>query len=640
MLKLFIISLALFFLLTTSAIGQSKTQNTLLVQQYIEQAKSINLDRDPYWLALGRYKKNLLNSHYTSDISSAQFFLAPDGRYSPEKELESTIAEIFKDPKNDSIKDPNLHAQCRFIARFNWLKKKLKVRNEDIPRVECSAYQKWTSNNQIQSVSLIFATGYLGNPASFFGHPLMKFNLANEATPTELLDVSVNYGAVTPDQENPFIYAMKGLFGGYHATFSHRSFFYSNHNYSEVELRDMWDYQLNLTKEEIDQLVNHTWELLGQHFPYYFLDDNCASRMAELLEIIVGTKLNRDYLPWAVPFTFFDNLANKNKQNGQPIITKFTYIPSRQARFRSKFLALEQIEKNAVKTAVKDENYFDKSDYKDLSQDQKIRILDTLFDYNSFIASSQKENPTVSQNKQKYLQQRLQLPAKKIQWPEVQNSPLHQGQKSELTGISYLTTENRGTGWEFRLRPAYYDYLALDFGRPENSSLGIFDFKFIYLNNNFKLQSLDLISVETLNISKTGLPGDGGFAWKLQIGYDHLNLECTRCSLFKLDLGVGQGYEILDKHTFYLMLDIRNQTPTLDSGYFPITPNTGLILKLGQNWKTQLTFGQRHYLDGQRGKENIFKWENRFGESRTWDIRFIYEEHQSRQSKLSYNYYW
>lgn len=177
------------------------------------------LSKEPRWSALLHYKASLWGGK-KSIVRSSDFFLSPNGVSHPDEELKATLVAMAG-PVTD---DPNLHAQCRFPARALWLKRVAPVMASQWPKVECPNYRTFSYSGDIESISLVFATGYLSNPASYFGHPLIKFNLSRAKIPTSLLDVSVNYGALTPDNENPFVYMARGLFGGYKATFSHRHF--------------------------------------------------------------------------------------------------------------------------------------------------------------------------------------------------------------------------------------------------------------------------------------------------------------------------------------------------------------------------------------------------------------------------------
>jgi len=66
----------------------------------------------------------------------------------------------------------------------------------------------------VSSVSLVYATGYLGNPASYYGHVLLKINSDGD-TQTALEDQAINFGAIIPDNEGMVSYILKGLMGGY-----------------------------------------------------------------------------------------------------------------------------------------------------------------------------------------------------------------------------------------------------------------------------------------------------------------------------------------------------------------------------------------------------------------------------------------
>ena len=61
----------------------------------------------------------------------------------------------------------------------------------------CDDYLEWSQDNSIESISLMYVTGYLQNPASFFGHTLLKFNSSDQSRETDLLDSALNYGAET-----------------------------------------------------------------------------------------------------------------------------------------------------------------------------------------------------------------------------------------------------------------------------------------------------------------------------------------------------------------------------------------------------------------------------------------------------------
>jgi len=49
----------------------------------------------------------------------------------------------------------------------------------------------------------------------------------------------------------------------------------------------MWEYELALSPDEVEQITAHTWELLRTRYAYYFFKQNCAYRMSELLGLVI-----------------------------------------------------------------------------------------------------------------------------------------------------------------------------------------------------------------------------------------------------------------------------------------------------------------------------------------------------------------
>ncbi|MEL6683508.1 MAG: DUF4105 domain-containing protein, partial [Pseudomonadota bacterium] len=192
-----------------------------------------------------------------SEILPGPFFLSVDGAQNAQAELLATIAAAYA-PIGP---DPNTHAMCRYPARMRFLQQQLDWIAPVNPA--CNDLQRWRRNGNIDGVSLVFASGDLGNPASFFGHILLKINEGGDGalSATDLDDRSVNFGALVPDNENAFVYMVRGLIGGYPSSYSSTTYFEQSHDYGETQLRDLWEYRLNLDPDEVQFLVDHTWEL-------------------------------------------------------------------------------------------------------------------------------------------------------------------------------------------------------------------------------------------------------------------------------------------------------------------------------------------------------------------------------------------
>lgn len=623
-----------------SSVASAVAEPAIDVVALVQQAQAKDLAHHPYWMALMHYRRNALNSDsgVVSEIISPDFFISPRGATDPAAELAATLVAFFNDPG----KEPDRHAQCRFIARYQWLRKSLDWGSLTPPPVTCQKFREWSLNGQVESLSLVFATSYLSNPASVFGHLVLKFNTSRKTNATELFDHTVNYGAIVPENEIGIVYVLRGLFGGYYGGFSSERYYFYNHMYSENELRDMWEYEFSLTKDQVDQIVSHSWELLGNKFVYFFTKENCAYQMARLLELVVEQPLLPPNVPWSVPAEIFDRLASIRKMDGMPVVRTVRRIPSRQNRFYEKYSTFKPALQSLTQRLVANGLDFMDQEYREIPEDEQIALIDTLIDYYDFRIIEEKSNAKIKQLRQVLLIERTRLPpqeAPAIEHPS-DTSPPHEGPKPSMAQLGLLHNSRLGSGIELRLKPAYYDFLSLDAGHLPNSSLAMFDFRTVYIDHRYRFRSLDFVSVETLNLSRTPLPGDGGLAWKFKLGLENQNLSCVDCVIFNLVGGIGKAIPVVGRASVYGMIDFNMQTDHQDSGTLGTTARLGLLGSPSMVWKFLITAGKQTYLNGSRSSTRLVRWENRFGSDRHWDVRVNYEENVERELQVAISFYW
>lgn len=630
-------TLCIFVLLISTSLGASAAKPDMDIKALLHLASMKSLAKTPYWRALGHYLPAHNTSGFSSEITSPGFFLSSNGANDPQQELEATLSALFL-PAGEN---PDQHAQCRFIARFHWLKKQLDLDAFPLPHVQCRQFQKWSLNGQIESLSLVFATGYLDNPASYYGHILLKFNTRRNILVNELQDQSLNFGANIPPQENPVMYVLRGIFGGYNASFSDDKFYRHNHNYGENELRDLWVYELALDESEVQQLIEHSWELLDNTFTYYFLKENCAYRMAELLELVIDEPLLPQNLPWSMPATVFDDLM-RLEHHGHPLVRNVRLIPSRQNRFYDKYFALTPSQQHWANTFSR--TGFDQTlvGYQELSPAEKIAIIDCLFDYYEFRIAVEDDDTGLQQARHKLLMARAKLPAGKAASPDhaLPLSPPHLGPLPGLFRVGAVHGNTLGNGLELQFRPAYYDSLSIDSGRLPDSQLTMFDLHTLYRNKKLTLRRLDFINVKTLNVSRTNMPGDGGRAWSLRVGLDNQDLSCDDCGVLRASGAIGKATSLTRNTVIYGMVGGFAQSQYHNSGTLGAKAQLGLWTMPTSGWKSQLMIGTIHYLNGTKHHIPLLQWENRFGNSRQWDIRLSYRKWVEHELNGSVSLYW
>jgi len=634
------IILLLSFVFESMTVAAS-TNKSVNIDNLIHQAKVKNLSTGPYWLALLHYTPSNNDSIGKSEVKSIDFFSSTEGAVDPEQELESILSAVLDTPNSD----PNSHAQCKFVARYKWLKKMLDWDGINPPNVNCIKFNDFSKNNRIDSISMVYASGYLSNPGSYYGHPYIKFNTTNISGKNELLDTTVSFGAIIPDNENGLVYVVKGLFGGYIARYTDQQFYSFNHVYGENDLRDQWVYELNLTQDEVNQIVAYTWEILDKDFDYYFLKQNCALRMAELIELIINQPLLSDELPWSIPSTMFDYLVKIN-HNGTPLVKDVKWVPSRQKRFYLKYDELQQQDIEFLSEYIADHTDFNDKYFTDLDDKERIKILDSLIDYYEYLIIQNRADTSHYAKKRKVLIERAKFRANDFnpdpitKFRTIEADPPHEGPLPFLLQIGAFNNDQLGSGAKLRFRPAYFDHLSIDKGRIPNSTLSMMDVELIKLKQDITVRKVDFIYIENLNVSKTSLPGDGGLAWDFRLAYESRNFSCNDCQDFKLTGGLGKAFSLTHTSTLFFIADFFAESKFVDSENIGLWPRIGVITSPVAGWKSYLSTGRKSYINGEYSKEDVYRWENRFGNNRDWDLRLSYQKHIAEEYTFAISFYW
>ncbi len=457
-----------------------------------DKASEKALSNDPQWLKLLHVD---LDSGL-SEVNSADFFLSPQGGSNPLAELIATIASLQSLENLDS----DNHGQCRYPARYQWLKSKRIL--PETKQAACSAYRSWNEANRAESLSLVYATGYLDNPASFYGHLLLRLNTPSGDVQGHLLDTSIDFGAIIPDEENPVVYIARGLTGGYDAGFTQGSFYEQTQAYGDIELRDMWEYRLRLTPDETSLIVAHLWELQGHLFTYYYLTKNCAYRIVELVQLVSDDTLLKSVKGWIPPIDLIKRLQ-KAEHDGASLLEPGRFIPSRQKRFYNKYQQLSKVQQQALGNVIESPINLEKPTYRGLSLDEKMGVIDSLFDYFE-LRINQADLPEYQEAKKLLLQEMLILSSRtayKLQDTRPPESP-EKGQNSSAIRIA-LGHQKKRDHLRLGFRGSYFDLLNLNAGRMPLSQLLMVDVELQASEGRLQLERVDLLNIRTVSAVKS-----------------------------------------------------------------------------------------------------------------------------------------
>jgi len=256
--------------------------------------KLIELAASPGWHALLHYDAHWLGVR--SEVNDEWFFLGENGRHDPLAELKANLAALQDTHSGDA------HFACRFPARAEWLTQQLQLDRSMLPKPKCEAFESYRRAMNASSVTLVYPVAYLNNPQSMFGHTFLLFNQAGETELTKAKSYTLNYAGKVGEEDSTPKLVLDGLFGGYKGVFNILPYEARIKDYRDVESRGLWEYKLNLTQAETDQLLRHSWEIHKTHFDYYFLKTNCSYRLLGLLDVArPGMNLEKQLKVYAIP---------------------------------------------------------------------------------------------------------------------------------------------------------------------------------------------------------------------------------------------------------------------------------------------------------------------------------------------------
>lgn len=588
---------------------------------YVDAVDEKKLYQNEVWLGLLAYQ------HYdprrSSDIVTSEFFLSELGRSDPRDELIETLRALFAKP---SISDDE-HAICNFPARKRWLKNILSIPDEHFPSVTCDRYSNWIESD-VDSVSLIFATGFMSNPASFYGHMLFKFDSKKAGLRTELEDSAINFGAVIPENENMLMYIGKGLVGGYLSSFSTKEYYNFQHLYGNNDLRDIWHYELNLSSFELKLLQDHLFELLGKRYRYYFLSKNCAFRLAYILEFISGRKLLNHSASYVIPSEVFRELVNADN-----LVSDIYQTPSRQSLFYQKYEALNSDERGYLNEIVTTKSFLTP-----LPDDSKIKALETFFDYYEYKREADVTEEQIDL-KRRALLERMKLEGK-VEWPSKPARPPHKGDSASALQVGSVYSQGDAQ-LLINLRIAYYDRLSTPASNVEFAELIMGQAELRHSEEHgFFVDALNLVDITSLNIARTNLPGDGGLAWKLFLGANRFSNECTDCLRGVVRGGLGKArYDSLG-NVLMARVDLSMFTQVDRSGHFGAHPNISYAGKLNDRFRYELGGSFDYLVDSERSSKASYFLKASYDISNDWDIRFEANEQRGSEIKFSVMGYW
>jgi hypothetical protein len=576
------------------------------------------LSQSKQWLRLLHFRRPSLLRSQKSEVGPGDFFLSPEGNHDPLSELQADI-HAFTDLSSKLVGRQQVNAQCAFPARYHFLKNELHWTTIDVECPELDTYLKKIHGDEL---SLIFSSAYPNSPPSMFGHTFFRVHSQDRAA---LLDYGINYSALVQEDENSVTYAVLGLMGGYYGQFGIVPYYMKVNEYNHAESRDLWEYDLNLSSEEIRVLLWHVWELQqNAAFKYYFFDENCSYRLLTVLEVAKPEWDLSDFAVSVIPAETVKRLVTI-----PGAVKAIHHRPSLRVRMAAQFDRLSSEERQlALRVAREGE---------DIQAIKNPAVLEAAISYLQFRRLKGKLHLDEADQKRfaAALVQRasLGLPVDDESSTSSVSSDLEN--RPELGHAAYLIRVGGGSfsqdgttaGYEeLHFKTAYHDLLNSDVGYLPFSEVNFPSLTLRYSQqlNSLWIEHLALMSVTSL-APMTDL--EKQVSWKVDLSYiTPKDLNCVNCHAAMLEGGAGAAKAFLSNQVLIYGLGLLHfeDGSSIENG-FRFTPKvlTAALIQPTLNYKMQLSAAavadvwqsvrQSHFYE--------LEWLNSMALSQNWEIR-------------------
>jgi hypothetical protein len=623
--------LALIFISPNLSAEESSYKELL-----ISNAEQLKLYADPQWIALLHYKTDLWGRYESTAERNSIFFNAADGKINPQSEMRATIEKFFeKSPRQEG--EESQPFQCAFMARYSWLKSQLNFDPKLLPEDKCKRFDDWYKAMNPEGITLIFPSTYINNPASAFGHTLLRIDQPGQDESTRLLAYTAHFAAATGG-ENALLYALKGIFGGYPGFFSVLPYYEKVKQYSDLEKRDIWEYQLNIEKSEIDLMLQHLWELRSVAFSYYYFDENCAYHLLSLLDVArPSLGLLRASGIWVLPIDTVRALTKRND-----LVKNVVFRPSVLTKLNYSLSSMQEIEKTAVKKVAKGSAGTNDPEFQKLNPNSKAVVLDAAYEYLNYKILS--GDASLQKNAYSFLNERSSLPkGKPLDVPVPKLRPEESHSTAKL-GAAFGRDDNKWF-YDLRYRGVYHDLMDPKEGFSDGAQIELMDTIFRQKEeDNFRLKKAEFVNIISLS------PGNELIkpkSWNINFGFDTQNFEDHNEHLyFKLEGGFGYSWMLSENIIAYGLLDLSGKFGDDFENSFAagIKPKSGIYYDPLDSWRVGINAAYGGYLLGDDHNETTFGLEQRLTLSRNTALRLEFKHEREfseydNETVISFDYY-
>jgi hypothetical protein len=626
-----------FWSISFPAVSHSQENNaTLYLAELQQQASKQKLSDQRVWRLLLKYNKKRFGG-MESEADGMDFFNSPVGKTDPESELAATLASFFV-PLAEIASDKE-HPQCNFPARFKWLNEQLTFDPDRLKIQECDRLDRWLEILDPVGATLVFASYFLNNPASMFGHTLMRIDSRRTGGNNNLINYGVNYAAI-PDTENAFLYALKGLIGSFEGRFAIFPYYTKVQEYNNWESRDLWEYELKFTEDQLNMMLLHLWELGGTYFDYYYFQENCSYHVLSLLEIAnPDLRLKDEFFFSVIPA---DTVKAVMAQDN--LVKQIVYRPAVLNQMNHHRYQMASEERQLLHGMIKGDVMLESNHFSNLPLRTQALLLDAYMDYLQYQSMQQASNQEVKIPRSILLaRSRLRVTNDQHDAATFFSSPPHLSHGTDRVHLG-VGHNDREPFLELAYRPAYHDLMAKDVGYDKHSEIIFLDVKLRYYFESERAR-LDRANILSITSHSPYDPLFGKSSWRGSLEIDTLrDRDCHYCNSLKGFYGRGVSYrpDFFSPLLLFSFIDLKAEF----SGHLQQNYRLGGDLEAGayydisENLRVKIAGSYQVFLLGESKHFFTTHFKTRYALSQELDLRLEFNRFDhNHEGILSVNYY-
>lgn len=567
--------------------------------------------------------------HVSNDklnIKDPNFILSGDD-FSLKNELVKTIQSFFDEP-NNSFK----HPICRFPARFFWIKSELGLNDSMFPNVRCPEFEEYLMRSPAQKISVVFVSENVSQPSSMMGHVFLK--LSGNNYNSNYVEHAVSFYTIIDTINIPLL-IFKSTITGMNGFFSLLPYSEQVKRYLEVEDRNIWEYELDLSESIKMLMYYHIWELKDLRMRYLFIGYNCATVIYNILSLSSENFLTNNNRLWITPKDVIKEVYRNN------LIVSTKLIPSDKWYIR---MLSEALDNNSIDYI---HSLFEKRTFEHLELiedlNKSLYQLELIRSYANYLYRhreiDKKELNTITNSINKAIEEKI---------PQITHYDIDLSQyKSPLK-----TFDDTQMGLGYKIKNGR-NYMKLHF-LPASNSLS--DDNREYFNENFlKLGELSLlindksIKLESFQLyaMKSLIPWNKfvkGISGEFRIGVEeHYDKELKNHVAVNISGGIGLAKKISKDMNTYLLIN-GGVGYGKSRFYLYLYPEIGATIYEIMNMKTTLSYkyvynqlGSKDFYHNIHITQSIF-WHKQFKLSAIFEHRF--NNHYSHNAyELMFHFY-